>query len=477
MLTRLEGILLDECQLEPTRKVLIGVSGGPDSLCLLDVLTQLGYPLVVAHFNHQLRPEAQLEAEQVRRFAESHGLSFVMGERDVLSFAREQRLSLEEAARVARYRFLFEQTEESGAQAVAVAHTADDQVETVLMHLLRGSGLAGLKGMSSRATPNSWSQTIPLVRPLLGIWRSEVLAYCEERGLKPLIDPSNLDRTIFRNRLRHELIPFLESYNPSVREAVWRTARVLAGEAEILEEVVQKAWWRCGAAAGPGYVSFDRQALQAEPVPVQRHLFRRAIATLRPGLRDIGFDAVERALIFLAAPARSAQIDLIAGLRLLFEPGRLWVADRESVLPLAGLPKMPVGVELPIEVPGVLCLEEGWILFCETLSDLEAGRRQAETNLDLYQAWVSLDSLAAPMTLRTRRDGDRFQPLGMAESSMKLSDFMINVKIPRRCRHTWPLVCSRGEIVWVPGYRVGHAFRLTQSTRQAVYLCLRLEEK
>src|SRR4030067_3134889 len=185
MLRCLEGILLDECQLEPTRKVLIGVSGGPDSLCLLDVLTQLGYPLVVAHFNHQLRPEAQLEAEQVRRFAESHGLSFVMGERDGRSFAREQRLSLEEAARVARYRFLFEQTEESGAQAVAVAPTADDQVETVLMHLLRGSGLAGLKGMSPRATPNSWSQTIPPVRPLLGVGRSEGLAYCEERGLKP----------------------------------------------------------------------------------------------------------------------------------------------------------------------------------------------------------------------------------------------------------------------------------------------------
>src|SRR4030067_3191069 len=131
MLTRLEGILLDECQLEPPRMVLIGVSGGPDSLCLLDVLSQLGYPLVVAHFNHQLRPEAQFEAKQVRRFTESRGLSFVIGERDVLSFAREQRLSLEEAGRVARYRFLFEQAENSAAQAVAVAHTADDQVETV----------------------------------------------------------------------------------------------------------------------------------------------------------------------------------------------------------------------------------------------------------------------------------------------------------------------------------------------------------
>jgi tRNA(Ile)-lysidine synthase len=477
MLTRLDRILLEECRLEPTRKVLIGVSGGPDSLCLLDVLSHIGYPLVVAHFNHQLRPEAQFEAKQVRRFTESRGLSFVIGERDVLSFAREQRLSLEEAARVARYRFLFEQAENSAAQAVAVAHTADDQVETVLMHLLRGSGLAGLKGMSPRATPNSWSQTIPLVRPLLGVWRSEVLTYCEERGLKPLIDPSNLDRTFFRNRLRHELIPFLEGYNPSVREVVWRTAHVLAGEAEILEEVVQKAWGRCGAAAGPGYVSFDLPALQAEPVPVQRHLFRQAIATLRPGLRDIGFEAVERALRFLADPARSAQIDLIAGLRLVFEPGRLWVADWESVLPLAGLPKMPVGAELPIEVPGVLCLQEGWILFSEALSDVETGLQQAETNLDLYQAWVNLDSLAAPMTLRTRREGDRFQPLGMAESSMKLSDFMINVKIPRRSRHTWPLVCSGGEIVWVPGYRVGHAFRLTQSTRRAVYLCLRLEQK
>src|SRR3990172_11827833 len=397
MLDRLEFILIDQCLLDRQRPIVVGVSGGPDSLCLMDVLARSGYSIVVAHLNHGLRAEAEGEAEQVQGYARKLGIDFILGKTDIIAIAQRDHLSTEEAARHERYRFLFAQAKQYKAQSVAVAHTADDQVETVLMHLLRGSGLAGLKGMISRTIPNSWSKTIPLARPLLGIWRSEVLAYCEERGLKPLIDPSNLDRTIFRNRLRHELIPFLESYNPSVREAVWRTARVLAGEAEILEEVVQKAWWRCGAAAGPGYVSFDRQALQAEPVPVQRHLFRRAIATLRPGLRDIGFDAVERALIFLAAPARSAQIDLIAGLRLLFEPGRLWVADRESVLPLAGLPKMPVGVELPIEVPGVLCLEEGWILFCETLSDLEAGRRQAETNLDLYQAWVSLDSLAAPI--------------------------------------------------------------------------------
>lgn len=477
MLTRIEEILLDQCQLQPPQKVLIGVSGGPDSLCLLDVLDQLGYPLVVAYFNHQLRQEAQLEAEQVHRFAEDRGLPFVLGERDVLSFAREQRLSTEEAGRVARYRFLFTQAENTGAQAVAVAHTADDQVETVLMHILRGSGLAGLIGMSPRGLPNSWSQTIPLVRPLLCVWRSEVLAYCEQRGLKPLIDPSNLDKTIFRNRLRYELIPFLESYNPSVREVVWRTARVLAGEAEILEQLVQSAWGRCVAVIGPDYVSFDLGALQAESVPVQRHLFRRAIASLRPGLRDIGFAAVERALDFLAHPARSAQIDLTSGLRLLVEPDRLWVATWESILPLVGLPMMPVGTELPLEVPGVLHLEEGWVLLCETLPDLDAGRQQAQANLDRFQAWVDLDSLAASLTLRTRREGDRFQPLGMAELSMKLSDFMINMKIPRRSRHTWPLVCSGKEIVWVPGYRVGHAFRLTQFTRRAAHLLLRREER
>ena len=166
MLDRLGETLNQECGLQLRLPLVVGVSGGPDSVCLLDGMHRLGYQAVVAHLNHQLREEAEADAQQVRQLAESLGLPFELESIDVPHFAEAERLSVEEAARIMRYRFLFRQAEKYAAQAVVVAHTADDQVETVLMHLLRGAGLAGLKGMLPRRLPNIWSQKVPPDRPL-----------------------------------------------------------------------------------------------------------------------------------------------------------------------------------------------------------------------------------------------------------------------------------------------------------------------
>jgi tRNA(Ile)-lysidine synthase len=193
VLEQFVSALKEKCLLDPGLPVLVGVSGGPDSLCMLDMLHQLGYPVIVAHLDHSLRAESAQEAEQLRQLAQSIGLTFVLERNDVDSYATSHSLSIEEAAREARYQFLFEQARQHQAQAVAVGHTANDQVETVLMHLLRGSGLPGLRGMSYRSLPNPWSKNIPLVRPLLGVWREEILAHLEQNGLVPTLDASNLD--------------------------------------------------------------------------------------------------------------------------------------------------------------------------------------------------------------------------------------------------------------------------------------------
>ena len=241
MLDRFPTTLQSECHLEQDLLLLVGVSGGPDSLCLLDVLRRLDYRLVVAHLDHGLRPESADEALAVQRLAESLGAACVVERQDVSAFAEMHGISLEEAARSVRYRFLFEQARLYEAQAVAVGHTADDQVETVLMHLLRGAGLSGLRGMAYRSLPNTWSQDIPLVRPLLGTWREEVLAYCHANALQPHLDSSNLDIRFYRNRLRHDLIPYLKNYNPRVHEVLWRTARVLSDDYAVLEQADRKS--------------------------------------------------------------------------------------------------------------------------------------------------------------------------------------------------------------------------------------------
>ncbi len=162
MLENLSHILREECQLDPAKPIVVGVSGGPDSLCTLDVLERCGYSPVVAHFNHQLRPEAEAESEVIRQLAENRKLPFIKGEDDVAARAEKRNESLEEAARNARYQFLFSSAKSVAAQAVAVGHSADDQAETVLMHLLRGAGMDGLSGMVFRALPNAWSEKFPL---------------------------------------------------------------------------------------------------------------------------------------------------------------------------------------------------------------------------------------------------------------------------------------------------------------------------
>ncbi|RPI97269.1 MAG: tRNA lysidine(34) synthetase TilS, partial [Chloroflexi bacterium] len=446
MLERFHSILQQKCHIESAKPVVVGVSGGPDSLCLLDLMARLGYSLVVAHLHHGLRSEAGADAEAVGRAAQALGVPFELQQVDVPALAQANSLSIEEAARVARYRFLFEQARRWEAQAVAVAHTADDQVETVLMHLLRGAGLAGLKGMQVYALPNAWSREIALIRPLLEFWRAEIEGYIQQRGLQPVIDQSNFDTKIYRNRLRHELIPYLQQYNPGVKQVVWRTAAALAGDYQALEKASAAAWDVCVLSQVPGAVAFSLALLRLELPGIQRMLLRRAISLLKPGLRDIDFEAIERALAFISTPPHTGQMDLAAGLRLLLEGDRLWLSAWLEDLPGEGWPQVqPKGAgrqPLALPVPGEIDLGNGWTLAGETHSAPDLLAKAVSNTSDCFQAWVDEASLPAPLSVRCRLPGDRFSPLGMDGQSLKLSDFMINVKMPRRARAGWPLVVS-----------------------------------
>lgn len=470
-LSQLSYIVQQDCQLDSSRPIIIGVSGGPDSLCLLDVLCKLGYSLIVAHLNHGLRVEATQDAQLVKEAAQARKLPFILEEVDIHAFASNHGLSTEEAARIVRYRFLFEQAHQAQAQAVAVAHTADDQVETVLMHLLRGSGLPGLKGMDTRMLPNPWSEQIPLVRPFLGIFREEILAYCSEFDLKPVFDRTNLDTTLFRNRIRKELMPSLETYNPNIKKQLWRMARILAGDDWVLESITGLANKNCFLVQSADSIAINAGVLFGQPLGIQRRLIRQAIASLRPGLRDVDFSMIERTLSFAREPARNAEIDLADGLRLVMEGEKLWIANWEKDIPAGDNPHIDY-TPLQVAIPGWLDLPGGWRLMVELVQDIHGAIDQASMNTDPYRAWIDILDNQPVFTIRPTRPGDRFQPLGMGNHSIKLSDFFINVKVLRRLRRSWPLVCLGETIVWVPGYRVAHPFRLTPTTKQAVFLRL-----
>lgn len=471
MLEILKRILQDECQLDLIQPVVVGVSGGPDSLCMLDVLDLSGFKCIVAHFNHKLRSTSDIEADFVRNIAEQRGLDFVLGEGDVIVRSEQEGESIEEAARKARYQFLFTCAERAGAQGVVVGHNADDQVETVLMHLLRGAGMSGLSGMRFRTLPNPWSEQIPLLRPLLGSWRTEILGYCKGRGLDPISDPSNEDRTFFRNRLRHELIPYLETYNPAVRQLIWRTAEVMRGESELIGQLVDEAWEDCLLTQGEGYLAIDALYLNQQPVSVQRHVLRRAIANLRPGLRDISFDAIQMGLEYIHPIKQFAEVDLISGLKLVSEPERLWIAEWAVEIPSNEWPQVVDEASI-LEIGGTVNLRAGWQLVAESTSIDTQLRQPPWVEANAHQVWVDRSQIQSPLLVRSRRAGDLLQPIGMNGHSLKLSDFMVNEKLPRRSREKWPLVCSGEHIVWVPGYRLAHPFRITDSTDKVVRLKL-----
>jgi len=475
MLETIQTILRDQCGLSREFPVIVGVSGGPDSLCLMSVLRKAGYHAIVAHFNHKLRPDSDTDANIVEQTAARLNLASVIESGDVRAYADSEKLSIEEAARIMRYRFLMRQAHRLNAQAVAVGHTADDQVETVLMHFIRGAGLAGLKGMTYRTIIRMFDPEIPVVRPLLDTWREETVVYCAANGFRPRHDPSNASLDFFRNRLRHLLIPTLESYNQRFREAIWRTSRSLTSDYEILAEILDNAWGVCVVEENSGFITFDSSTLSEQPLGLQRNLIRRAVEHVHPDDLDINYAALERATNFISGPdmMHHIRMDLTGGVHLLREGALIYVAAKNVTLPIERWPQMPDESNvISLKIPGMVKLSGGWKLNCERWNMASLATEQAHMNNDPFQVWVDAQGIQDALELRVRQDGDRFEPLGMDGHEMKLSDFFINVKLPHRARERWPLLCIGEKVVWVPGYRPAHPYRLTDTTRQALYFSM-----
>jgi len=473
MLENIQSILTEKCGLNPELPIIAGVSGGPDSLCLMDILRTAGYRIIVAHFNHKLRPDSDADANVVEQTAARLNLASVIESGDVRAFADEKKHSIEEAARIMRYRFLMEQARQFHAQAVAVGHTADDQVETVLMHFIRGAGLAGLKGMNYRTVIRMFDPEIPIVRPLLDLWREETVVYCAAHGFRPRHDPSNASMDFFRNRLRHLLIPTLESYNPRFREVLWRTSQTLAGDYEILSSLLDGFWKKCVVQEETDFVAFDANVLKEQSIGLQRNLLRRAIQHLQPDEADFSYTTLERAANFITGSHERSRLDLPNELHLLREGPLLYLVAGDAVLPIERWPQMPEGSgAILLKVPGTINLSGGWKLSCERWNIVSLALEQAKSNEDPFQVWLDAKGVSDTLELRVRQDGDRFEPLGMDGHEMKLSDFFINVKLPQRARDRWPLLSMNGKVIWVPGYRPAHPFRLMETTRQALYFSI-----
>lgn len=460
-------------------RIVVGVSGGPDSLALLHALRELapefGWHLHAAYLHHGLRDEADAEARFVAEAAAAWGIGCTIEQRNIAVVAARPGVSLEEAARQLRYAYLAEVAGRLGAGYVAVGHHADDQAETILMHLLRGSGLAGLCGMlpatplaSLRLTALTPDQrpdagAIHLVRPWLETSRAEILAYCQANGLQPRSDASNADPAFFRNRLRHQALPLLRQLNPNLTTIWGHTAAALQGDFEVLD-AHRRQLWQSLALVRPGRVSFDLDAFRSLPSGDQRALLRRAIAALQPDRRDINWAHSEGLLDVLADDASASSggpYPLVAGLSVWVSYSRLEVAaDFDS----SDFPQL--SDPLPLTLPGQANLGSGW----------ELTARHAEWSPEEMPPWTDVrdpnflwlpSNFSSPLWVRSRRSGDRVQVLATG-GSKAITDLMTELKLPKPARPRWPLLVGpEADILWVVGRRAAAGIRLAADAHSA----------
>lgn len=475
--------------------LIVGVSGGADSLSLLHVLRGLrgeraAATLHIAHLNHWVRGKEATEDETfVLRIAEQWGLACTIGQFDVPNYARHNHLSIENAARRARYAFFAQLAQEHSA-AVAVAHNADDQVETVLMSILRGTGVSGLAGMQVLGqvhlptldndlhafAPFDPAREVALFRPLLGVWRWQILEYCKEAGLEPRWDSTNWERIYHRNRVRHDLIPTLQmQYSLAIKDHLSNLADIAHGEDALIESMVDDIWSRL-AQPSNGDVAFDTRQYAALPVALQRRLARRAISHVAGTLQNVTFAHIEVTRQILAGDSNSPTSkhlphNLQASRRGEISSMTTRAAARARVPFSQDRPLVPLGWQTSFEPGGGIALESNWRLEIAALAPpIPEVRDLDENNLTAIFDLGALESLGA-CVWRTRQAGDYVRPMGMS-GRKSLQDSMVDAKIPSEQRDHLPVLArlQSQEVLWIPGAggrRSSHA-PVTDVTKQAL---------
>ena len=461
-LERRASAAIEAAGLDGGALLVAAVSGGPDSLALLHALSRLrgrlGLRLHAAHLDHRLRgEESEADARFVERACGDLGVPVTVDRADVPALRRSHGLSMEEAAREARYAFLSALCERLRADAVATGHTADDRAETVLMNIVRGAGLAGLRGIEPAAERRFDGRRVLLIRPLIDVTGTETAGYCRALGLVPREDSSNRSTDILRNRVRLSLIPLLEEYNPSVREALVRLSVSAARDLDYVESQVDALWIDI-AEEGDGYVAMDARALSGTPAGPRCHLLRRAVLAVKGDLRDVSHGHIDALAGLLVGPS-GRSVDLPGGLCASIAYGELAVAapgvDRFF------LPSLER--KWTLEVPGETLLD-GWRVSAEKVD--VAGRPVAGEAAAL-RALLDPDSLELPLEVRGRRPGDRFQPLGMS-GTKSLQDLFVDCRVPRERRDRVPLLVSPEGIAWVVGVRIAEWARVRPERSEAL---------
>ncbi|MEQ8154144.1 MAG: tRNA lysidine(34) synthetase TilS [Clostridiaceae bacterium] len=439
--------------IEPGDRVLVALSGGPDSVCLFNLIWEmkeiLGIEIGAAHVNHMMRgKEADEDELYVREICKSRNIPCYFKKININKIAKEKGISSEMAGRDERYSFFSEIKEKYAYNKIALAHNANDQAETILMRLMRGSGLEGLTGIKAKR------ESI-YIRPVLNCSRDEIEAYCEEKNLKPRIDKTNLENIYSRNKVRLELIPYIkENFNPDIINTINRIGKLLDKDNEFIQAHVEKALKK--------YCDFNKHLI------INKEIFEKEEAVLTR--------TIKKAVMIFSKKHYNIEMKHIYDI-ISMQKNR---SGNKIYLPhglVASNVYGDVEIKFSSEDEKRNIMENNILIIKENVynysmefnnynvefSILEKSPKMNFCKIDLVK-YFDYDKITGDIEVRTRRDGDSIRPFGM-KGRKKLKDLFMDLKIPREEREEIPLVCLNGQVAWVVGIRTSEDFKITKDTK------------
>jgi tRNA(Ile)-lysidine synthase len=447
--------------------VLVAVSGGPDSVALTHVLLTLAeeYSLrpAIVHLNHCLRgPDSDRDAEFVNALARQLGVPIYAEKKDVLAFRRSRRLSLEEAGRRIRYDFFDAVAEKYGFNKIALGHHSDDNAELVLINLLRGSGPLGLSGIAPVREGK-------IVRPLIHLRRSAIIDYLAEKKLPYVTDASNTDPAFMRNKIRHHLIPELQTaYNPKIIETLNRLGEIMRAEDQWFDDALEPVLKQCVSFRADQTISLSLPDFNQLPKAVKRRVIRKAILSVKKDLRRITLLHVDDILHLIEKGRVTGRLNLPDGVLVERNTAELAIVKKNTVRKQKDcriLQTASTDYQYTISAAGTLFIKEADVSM--TLCEIDADDLPDFNETGAHVAFFDLDRLLFPLLVRNLRPGDRFSPLGV-NGTQKVKKYFINHKIPAAQRKKCPLLLSGGNIIWIAGHRIDNAVKVSPQTRRVL---------
>ncbi len=437
-------------------RVLIGLSGGPDSVCLLLLLIRLKdeykLDLHAVYIDHGLRPEeTPREIEFCKNLCDNLKVPFISKAIDVMSYAKELRINKQEAARELRYKMFEDVSLEIGANRIALAHNADDQAETFFMRTLRGSGQKGLAGIPAVRGK--------IIRPLIGIERKDIEDFLGKSAQSYIVDSSNIKKDYFRNWLRLTVMPELAKKNPDLINTIGRVSEIIREEDNYLELIVTKTLMKLIPKKTAKTIELFLVPLENMDKVILRRVLRRAIDAVK-GLRGINFIHIEDIIELVKKGKSGDRLYLPKGIR---------VIKGYSTLIMTSENPVTLGA-YTLDIPGEVILKEAGVLILASFFDGQATEFRDKGN---NAAFLDADKATAPLTVRSRKDGDFFYPAGFGRRK-KLQDYFVDEKVPRDERDSIPIVLSGDDVVWIAGYRADERFKVTQESKKILLLEMKL---